>query len=1169
MVPFKVLCIVFAQVFSVIAVKYVAPDMCQWDFFGPEAQDVSLMCRVAALNSTFFNVSDIPSDHTVRLHVDCTESQFIHSSLDNNSFQHLFQLKELRVEHCKMQSLPTLAFVGLGNLRNLTVRTYNGAWSTLNLQVQPHMLAPLAQLERLDFGYNAVWTLPPRTFCHLTNLVSLNLSNNNFQDVNTLGFSSFNSDDSCQLDVKELDLSNNDLHVLPAGAFDKLRGLRQLFLQDNQISLVSESAFDGLRLLQLVDLAGNNIVALPPEVLHNMSELVELYLHNNSLSVLPAGLFSGLQQLLVLNLHHNELTSNWIDNFTFEDLIRLIILDLSHNRLSSIDASTFRNLYSLQILHLEHNEIDIIADNSFSSMYNLHTLLISHNKLHRIDAYTLNGLYVLSLLSLDFNRIDFLHPDAFKNCSGLQDLNLFSNHLRTVPQAIAVLQFLKTVDLGQNRIDTLFNASFRGLQQLTGLILIDNSIGNVSRNIFNNMPALKILNLARNKIRSIEHGTFDGNVNLQAIRLDSNFLTDMNGLFAGLPALIWLNISANEISWFDYALIPIGLQWLDIHANHIAALGNYFDLEAKLQLQIMDASSNRITEINASSLADGIQLLFLNDNQISKVQPFTFLKKNNLSRVDLFGNNIQFMDLSALRLAHFGEDRPLPEFYLGGNPFQCDCNMEWLQRINYLDQMRQHPKVMDLDSIYCKLLYSRDRTFVPLVEAHPSQFLCPYTAHCFTLCKCCDFDACDCEMVCPDDCTCYHDQSWLANIVACTNANYTQMPEQIPMDATEIYLDGNHIKTLSSHTFIGRKNLRVLFLNGSFIHTINNRTFNGLRALQILHLEDNSLTDLRGYEFERLEILRELYLQNNKLATIHNTTFIMLKSLEILRLDGNHIHHLPVWNFSLNPMLWEVTLSDNPWSCHCHFMEQFKRWLSTHQEKIRDATHLRCLHNTTGVHGTSVLEFNMSTCDNATATWMVQPKFIEDYMSVFLIAAGILAVLLLVLCAAMCHWWQRLRLCVFSRWGVRLCKGREDEGKLFDAYICYSSNDECFVRNILAPDLERGGEHSYFLVLHHRDCPVGSFENDIVIEASDNSKRFILVLTQNFIKNEWSRNQVKENFIQLFKERHTPLIVVVFGVVSKRDMDQELRLCLKNSTCITWGDKLFWAKLKLALPEQK
>ncbi len=43
-------------------------------------------------------------------------------------------------------------------------------------------------------------------------------------------------------------------------------------------------------------------------------------------------------------------------------------------------------------------------------------------------------------------------------------------------------------------------------------------------------------------------------------------------------------------------------------------------------------------------------------------------------------------------------------------------------------------------------------------SVRPSEFLCSYETHCFALCMCCDFFACDCRMKCSDGCHCYHDQ---------------------------------------------------------------------------------------------------------------------------------------------------------------------------------------------------------------------------------------------------------------------------------------------------------------------------------------------------------------------------------------------------------------------------
>lgn len=141
----------------------------------------------------------------------------------------------------------------------------------------------------------------------------------------------------------------------------------------------------------------------------------------------------------------------------------------------------------------------------------------------------------------------------------------------------------------------------------------------------------------------------------------------------------------------------------------------------------------------------------------------------------------------------------------------------------------------------------------------------------------------DCEMTCPNNCTCYHDDTWSANIVDCADKGHISVPARIPMDSTEVYLDGNNFGELNSHVFIGRKNMRVLYLNGSSIYRIQNLTFSGLKRLEILRLDSNELTTLNGFELEPLESVREVYLQNNRIEFIANNTFTTLRMLEVLR----------------------------------------------------------------------------------------------------------------------------------------------------------------------------------------------------------------------------------------------------------------------------------------------
>lgn len=1185
---------------------YEAPDDCQWWIREPATangqDEVALTCNLRTINSEFdtTNFSVIPSEHTTSLRIVCSDVIMSRSSLDDKSFIHLAKLRELELEHCKLGRWPAGTLMGLRDLRNLTIKTHNTNWPAMNLEFMTGSFLPVGQLERLDLSSNNIWTFPENIFCPLINLLSLNVSENRLQDVSDLGFREKSSslpqplisaaeDDPifsqpvhpfthpCSLDIQILDASYNHFVLIPANGFSVLRRLRELYIHNNEISMVADKALAGLKSLQVFDLSNNKVVALPSELFKDAGgSIKEIYLQNNSISVLAPGLFANLEQLLALDLSKNQLTSAWINGDTFSGLIRLVLLNLSYNKVSKLDPTIFKDLYTLQILNLEHNLLETIPADTFAPMNNLHTLIISYNKISFLDAYSLNGLYVLSLLAIDNNVLEGVHPEAFRNCSSLQDLNLNGNRLAAVPLALKDMRLLRTVDLGENLITSLEEPSFRGMSSLYGLRLIGNQLQNISKRAFADLPALQILNLARNKIQTVERGAFETSPKLQAIRLDSNQLTDINGLFSDISSLLWLNVSDNHIEWFDYSFIPRSLQWIDMHKNNVPELGNHYGLDLELRLQTLDASFNKLTRISPHSVPSSIELLFLNDNLITVVEPHTFAKKTNLTRVDLYANQIVSMDLNALRLTPVDPQRPLPEFYIGGNPFQCDCTMEWLQRINKLDHLRQHPKVMDLESIYCKLLYNRDSNYLPLIQAESSQFLCTYKTHCFALCHCCDFDACDCEMTCPTNCTCYHDQSWSANVVECSVAGYIEMPSRIPMDATEVYLDGNNFGELTSHAFIGRKNLKVLYANNSNIIAVYNHTFSGLRRLTILHLEDNHIKELLGDELDTLENLRELHLQNNELHYINNKTFVSLKQLEVLRLEGNRLASFPVWQFEMNPYLVEIGLADNLWTCDCYYVQKYKSWLQVNYGKVLDAGKIVCvINNVTKAVGHYLGDFNATSCAAYTggSRAIVESQVMNDYLPLLLITMCIFLASVVIVCGAF-YYRRELRVWIYSRCGLRMCykttafEEQQDKDRLFDAYVSYSVKDEAFVSQVLAPGLETG-DPGYRLCLHYRDFNVSAYVADTIIEAVESSRRTIIVLSKNFLHNEWCRFEFKSALHEVLKDRRRRLIFIVTGEFPQRDVDPDLRLYLKTNTVIEWGDRQFWQKLHFAMPDIK
>ncbi|XP_055906623.1 toll-like receptor 6 [Eupeodes corollae] len=1174
--------------------RYDAPDDCHFGLAEPGvSDDIALTCNLRTVNSEFdtTNFSVIPSENTVALHVLCNDEIMARSSLEPRSFVHLTRLRELSIEFCKIAKFNREVLEGLSDLRNLTIRTHNINWPTLNFDIESEAFGPTKNLERLDLSQNNIWSLPENLFCHLNGLASLNMSENRLQDVNELGFrerskdielvsSTASSQESattakkppsipCSLDLEILDVSFNHFVLLPANGFGNLRRLKFLQVNNNEISMVADKALSGLKNLQVLNLSSNKIVALPSELFSEQSQSIqEVYLQNNSISVLSPKLFSNLDQLQALDLSFNQITSTWIDRATFTGLIRLVLLNLSHNKLTKLEPEIFGDLYTLQILNLRHNQLENIAADTFAPMNNLHTLLLSHNKLKYLDAYALNGLYVLSLLSLDNNALIGVHPEAFRNCSSLQDLNLNGNQLKTVPLALRNMRLLRTVDLGENMISQLEETAFKGLGNLYGLRLIGNYLENITMNSFKDLPSLQILNLARNRIQVIEPGAFEMTSSIQAIRLDGNDLTEINGLFSNMPSLLWLNISDNHLEHFDYAHVPSTLQWLDLHKNRLSELSNRFNLDSQIRLQTLDASFNQLIRVTPSSIPNSIELLFLNDNLIGSIEPHSFLHKTNLTRVDLYANQVTTLDVKSLRILPIPDNRPLPEFYIGGNPFLCDCNIDWLQKINHMTS-RQYPRIMDLETIYCKLLHTRERAYIPLMEAEAKHFLCTYKNHCFAVCHCCASESCDCEMTCPSNCTCFHDQTWSTNIVECSGAGYTEMPKKVPMDTTELYIDGSHFPELAPHTFVGRKNLIVLYVNNSNVQLMHNTTFVGLKKLTILHLEENHMVSLVGDEFSMLESLRELYLHNNKLAFIGNGTFQGLRKLEVLRLDGNRLIHFEVWQLAHSPYLVEISLADNPWSCECSYLSKFRAYLGQSSEKIVDANRVACVYNNL----TSILrEKNGTKCtlrDDLGA--YVRSSEIENLLPLLLAATCAFVGFFGLIMGLFCYR-HELKMWAHSNCFFTMCYRspafidnfvENKDHRLCDAYFAYSLQDEHFVSQILAHALE--ADIGYRLNLHYRDTNLNAYIADAILEAAEGSKMVVLVLSKNFLYNEWSRFEYKSAFHEMVKRRKR-LVFILYGDLPQRDIDMDMRHYLRTSTCIEWDDKKFWQKLRMALP---
>ena len=486
-------------------------------------------------------------------------------------------------------------------------------------------------------------------------------------------------------------------------------------------------------------------------------------------------------------------------------------------------------------------------------------------------------------------------------------------------------------------------------------------------------------------------------------------------------------------------------------------------------------------------------------------------------------------------------------------------------------------------------------------------------------------------MTCPDNCTCFYDQSWNTNIVDCGANQHQNVPGRIPMDVTDLYLDGNVIPELGPNTFIGRKNLRHLFLNGSHVRSIQNRTFNGLKSLQTLSLANNQLEILHGNEFERLTDLRELYLEHNQITFVANETFAALTSLRILRIDHNRIVEFELWiGLSNNAHLHELSIGGNDWSCECHFVARLMEWLPIRSEIVRDLNDVHCQYNETyalplapiaitdanaadieaaranisaacshyakresivGVQSkiasssSSVLNTNHhQNGGQNTALGQVQ-VFLPVIVIVIVSVIGFLLFLVAIVTAVLYR--HELGVWLYARTGLRIGGGRngrrsksrkrragdygeDSDERLFDAFLSYSKKDEIFVQQVLAPELEFGATPMR-MCLHYRDLPVASgFVSDAIVEAMAASRRTILVISEHFLRNEWCQYEFKSAYQDALRSRARHKLILIFaGPVAGKDLDPDIRVWLKTAgnTCLQYGEKMFWQKLRYALPE--
>ncbi|XP_013406435.1 toll-like receptor Tollo [Lingula anatina] len=1143
-------------------IQYYCPTNCRCATLPGRGDAVQLVCRYRSLTNS--SLVPIQTNHTVWLSVLCTASFFSRprSEPQDNQFSHLNYLEELSIIACRLEDIPSRWFAGLTSLKRLSIGNVLQARDSAS-PLPFGVFDAVPNLEQLEVIGDNRW-FHTGMFCNLHRLKYLKLGPNSLLDVWDAGFNC-SSDETCSLcssNVEEVNLGYNFLSQLPSGLGIAFPNLVTLNFSHNFMQNISDKGLENLQKLQTLDLSHNVLENLGQKQFAEMENLQYLNLSFNALTFVADTAFENCTLLKVVLLQGNRLTDV---GSALGDLSSLLHLDISNNSLSTITNETFQHNVRLHTLNLDLNKLTTIPPGAFGNLNLLMNLGLSKNSLSTLGGQSLKGLFRLQELNLAENLIDKTHPSAFQDCQSVTALNFSNNFLTSIPSTLRHLSVLTILDMAKNSIREIKFDDLLGLNYLQGIKLKDNFIPEIPREFFYSARNLRVINMANNRISKIEMGAFDPLENLTYIKLENNEIKNIDFIFNRLSKLSVLNLENNRIQWLERDTFPLYLQQVHLRLN-----------------------------------------------RISYIAPYTFSDLILLFNVDLRVNSIRVLEREALYVSPLTRQIPgfahVPEIQLGGNILNCTCDMKWLDIMyRYYQSNPKFPKIPDMNDVYCRNAFPGEKGLKRYVELRGEDVVCQYQTYCSSIfCHCCEFTACDCRHVCPENCTCYQTHDTNINDVRCDNKGYTSVPH-LGMMLTNLTLANNGITELKPMGFIGKRHLSSIDLANNSLVSIANQSFTGLFQLRTLNLSFNLLEDLKEYSFSGMTMLENLYLDHNLLTSIDPSTFASLSRLKILTLHSNRLEYLLLPDVFDVTSLVHLTLSHNRWPCDCDVIYDFKHWVVSYKAIIFDVGNINCtfkringseyeimkVNNTQypvqrvvgkrakykgGVDDVMVVQnkvlyfdedfyCNNITRNNSGSVRYIHKKEINTTHVAALVSVSILFFLTVIVTSLLLYYRTEIKVWIFVKFGCRpFYKPPDDDEKIFDAFISYSSKDEHLIVHELAPRLENG-HPSYKLCLHYRDFPVGASIAETIIDAVEASKRTILVLSQNFLDSEWCLYEFQTAHHQALQDRTNRVIVILLEDIPLKNMDNELRAYMKTKTYLRWDDPWFWDKMAYALPD--
>lgn len=302
-------------------------------------------------------------------------------------------------------------------------------------------------------------------------------------------------------------------------------------------------------------------------------------------------------------------------------------------------------------MKLSHCQMSNLQKYYFFTVYpDITEFEISGIELETLRSEDFAGARRLERLIASNNRLTQIPTHLFERATKIASVVLSSNLIGHIDDLAFenIRSTLRILNLSKNFIQTINKNVFKGLSALDTLYLSSNSITYIESLAFVDLKNLTWLDLSDNSLLILSMGIFDGLNNLRSLDLSKNFLnqiayseTPRSSVFTPLAHLTTLNLNHNSIKH---------LKWL-----------RFLELDHLVKLNV---ANNKLQEIqdDFNGTANGLKFVDLSRNDIETIHSYSFFKLNRLSNLNISHNKLSEMDPDA-----FNGCRNLKVLDLSGN----------------------------------------------------------------------------------------------------------------------------------------------------------------------------------------------------------------------------------------------------------------------------------------------------------------------------------------------------------------------------------------------------------------------------------------------------------------------------------------------------------------------